>query len=225
MTIPTKIITSLAFLFLIACVVIMASNQKQVAPHLSEAFAQPSPGHSSEKTQSLSHSLSSDAHESHIYDFTMTDIDGKPLALNTFKGQVIMIVNTASFCGNTPQYKGLQTLYERYRDQGFTILAFPANDFGKQEPGNNKEIAEFCYTKYSLEFPLFSKITVLGDTKHPLYRYLTEQTPFTGEISWNFQKFLINRKGDVIARYLPKTKPLTSKIVTDIENALNQNHL
>ncbi len=157
---------------------------------------------------------------SQIYDFIMEDIENKPRSLSEFKGQVIMIVNTASFCGNTPQYAGLQTLYERYRDQGFTILAFPANDFGKQEPGDNKEIAEFCYTKYSLEFPLFSKITVLGEQKHPLYRYLTEDTNFKGEITWNFQKFLINRKGTVIARYDPRQKPLSPEIVDEIENTL-----
>ncbi len=155
-----------------------------------------------------------------IYDFTMDDIDGQPRALREFKGKVVMVVNTASFCGNTPQYEDLQTLYEQYRDQGFTILAFPANDFGKQEPGDNKEIAEFCYTKYSLEFPLFSKITVLGDQKHPFYRYLTEQTPFPGEIKWNFQKFLVDRQGQVVARYAPKQKPLTPEIVQDIEKAL-----
>ena len=155
-----------------------------------------------------------------IYDFTMNDIDGNPRNLGEFKGQVVMVVNTASFCGNTPQYEGLQTLYEQYRNQGFTILAFPANDFGQQEPGDNKEIAEFCYTKYSLEFPLFSKITVLGDQKHPLYRYLTEQTPFKGEITWNFQKFLVNREGAVIARYRPSQKPLSKLIVHDIEKAL-----
>lgn len=157
---------------------------------------------------------------SQIYDFTMEDIDNNPRSLNDFKGKVIMIVNTASFCGNTPQYAGLQTLYERYRNQGFTILAFPANDFGQQEPGDNKEIAEFCYTKYSLEFPLFSKITVLGEHKHPLYRYLTEDTAFTGEITWNFQKFLVNREGAIIARYAPGQKPLSPQIVNDIENAL-----
>jgi glutathione peroxidase len=157
---------------------------------------------------------------SSIYDFTMEDIDNKPRSLNDFKGKVLMIVNTASFCGNTPQYAGLQTLYERYRDQGLTILAFPANDFGKQEPGDNKEIAEFCYTKYSLEFPLFSKIVVTGEQKHPLYRYLTENTAFTGEITWNFQKFLVNREGTVIARYAPGQKPLSPQIVDDIEKAL-----
>jgi glutathione peroxidase len=160
------------------------------------------------------------ASASKIYDFTMEDIDNKPRSLKDFKGKVMMVVNTASFCGNTPQYAGLQTLYERYRDQGFTILAFPANDFGKQEPGNNKEIAEFCYTKYSLEFPLFSKITVIGEQKHPLYRYLTEDTPFKGEITWNFQKFLINREGTVIARYTPGQKPLSPQIVENIESAL-----
>ena len=157
-----------------------------------------------------------------IYDFSMDDIDGNPVPLSTFKGKVMLIVNTASFCGNTPQYGGLQTLYERYRDQGFTILAFPANDFGKQEPGTNKEIAEFCYTKYALEFPLFRKITVLGENKHPLYRYLTEETPFPGEIKWNFQKFLVDRSGQVIARYRPGMKPLTPQIVEDIETALMQ---
>jgi glutathione peroxidase len=161
-----------------------------------------------------------DATVPQIYRFTMEDIDKKPRSLNDFKGKVMMIVNTASLCGNTPQYAGLQTLYERYRDHGFTILAFPANDFGKQEPWDNKEIAEFCYTKYSLEFPLFSKITVLGEGKHPLYRYLTEETNFKGEIKWNFQKFLVNREGVVIARYAPGQKPLSPHIVDDIEQAL-----
>ena len=157
-----------------------------------------------------------------IFDFTMKDIDGKAVPLSQFKGKVIMLVNTASFCGNTPQYGGLQTLYENYRDQGFTILAFPANDFGKQEPGSDEEIAEFCYTKYALEFPLFSKITVLGENKHPLYRYLTENTPYPGEIKWNFQKFLIDRSGHVIARYRPGLKPLSKQIIDDIEGSLTK---
>ncbi len=155
-----------------------------------------------------------------IYDFTMADIDGNPRKLSEFKGKVVMVVNTASFCGNTPQYEGLQTLYELYREEGFTILAFPANDFGRQEPGDNKEIADFCYTKYSLGFPLFSKITVLGDQKHPLYRYLTERTPFKGEIKWNFQKFLVSKDGIIIARYRPSQKPLSKLIVHDVEEAL-----
>lgn len=155
-----------------------------------------------------------------IYQFTMDDIDGNPLPLRRFEGNVLLVVNTASFCGNTPQYSGLQTLYQRYRTQGFEVLAFPANDFGKQEPGTNEEIANFCYTKYALEFPLFSKITVKGESKHPLYKYLTEDSPFKGEIKWNFQKYLIDRKGHVIARYRPGLKPLSDPIIRDIEKAL-----
>ena len=221
MSIPIKIITSLAFLSLVATLVIILSHRNNATFLVNEALAQQA-SHVTFSTSPAIHKIHSQTDHSNIFSFTMDDIDGKPLPLSTFKGKVIMVVNTASFCGNTPQYDGLQALYERYRDQGFTILAFPANDFGKQEPGDNKEIAEFCYTKYSLEFPLFSKITVLGDNKHPLYQYLTEDTPFKGEISWNFQKFLIDRTGKVVARYRPGMKPLTSKIVEDIETILNK---
>ena len=157
-----------------------------------------------------------------VYSFTMNDIDGTPLALNTFTGKVLLLVNTASMCGNTPQYEGLQTLYEQYRERGLEILAFPANNFGKQEPGTNEEIKSFCYTKYALEFPLFSKISVKGEDMHPLYGYLTTQSPFPGEIKWNFQKFLVNREGEVIARYRPGLKPLSPQIVEDIERALGK---
>lgn len=157
-----------------------------------------------------------------IFQMTMNDIDGHPVNLKQFQGKVLMIVNTASFCGNTPQYGGLQTLYEQYREQGFEILAFPANNFGKQEPGTSEEIKTFCYTKYALEFPLFEKISVKGDDTHPLYQYLTRESPFPGEIEWNFQKFLVNRKGQVIARYRPGLKPLSSQIVQDIQHALSE---
>ena len=155
-----------------------------------------------------------------VFKFIMNDIDGHPVNLERFQGKVVMIVNTASLCGNTPQYGGLQTLYEQYREQGFEILAFPANNFGQQEPGTSEEIKSFCYTKYALEFPLFEKISVKGDNTHPLYRYLTERSPFPGEIEWNFQKFLVNRTGEVIARYRPGLKPLSPQIVQDIEKAL-----
>jgi len=155
-----------------------------------------------------------------IYDFTMNDIDGKPMSLSQFRGKALLVVNTASLCGNTPQYADLQTLYERYGARGFEVLAFPANNFGKQEPGSNEEIKGFCFTKYSLTFPLFSKISVKGDDKHPLYRYLTEQTPFPGEVEWNFQKYLIDRNGNVIARYHHRTKPLSDEIVHDVERTL-----
>lgn len=157
-----------------------------------------------------------------VYSFTLNDIDGNPLALNTFAGKVLLLVNTASLCGNTPQYEGLQTLYEQYREQGLEILAFPANNFGKQEPGTDEEIKSFCYTKYALQFPLFSKISVKGEDMHPLYHYLTTQSPFPGEIEWNFQKFLVNREGEIIARYRPGLKPLSSQIVQDIEQALDK---
>lgn len=155
-----------------------------------------------------------------VYDFTMQDIDGNPLPLRQFQGKVLLLVNTASFCGNTPQYAELQAMYETYRDKGLEILAFPANNFGRQEPGSNEEIKSFCYTKYSLTFPLFSKISVRGDDKHPLYRYLTEESPFPGEVEWNFQKYLVDRQGQVVARYRPSTKPLSDVIVSDIERTL-----
>ncbi|MCY4614090.1 MAG: glutathione peroxidase [Nitrospira sp.] len=157
-----------------------------------------------------------------VHAFTLNDIDGNPLGLDTFTGKVLLLVNTASMCGNTPQYEGLQTLYEQYRERGLEILAFPANNFGKQEPGTNEEIKSFCYTKYALEFPLFSKISVKGEDMHPLYHYLTTQSPFPGEIEWNFQKFLVNREGEIIARYRPGLKPLSAQIVQDIERALDK---
>jgi glutathione peroxidase len=155
-----------------------------------------------------------------VYDFTLNDIDGKPVSLSQFRGKVLLLVNTASFCGNTPQYTDLEKMYEQYREKGFEILAFPANNFGQQEPGTNEEIKTFCYTKYSLSFPLFSKISVKGSDKHPLYRYLTEQSPFSGEVEWNFQKYLIDRSGKVVARYHHRTKPLAPEIAQDVERAL-----
>jgi glutathione peroxidase len=145
------------------------------------------------------------------------------VALRQFEGKTLLLVNTASFCGNTPQYADLQAMYDRYHDQGFEILAFPANNFGRQEPGSNEEIKSFCYTKYSLTFPLFSKISVKGGDKHPLYQYLTEQSPFPGEVEWNFQKYLVDRTGNVVARYHHRTKPLAEEIVRDVERTLAKN--
>ncbi len=155
-----------------------------------------------------------------VYDFTLNDIDEKPVSLSQFKGKVLLLVNTASFCGNTPQYTDLEKMYEQYREKGFEILAFPANNFGQQEPGTNAEIKTFCFTKYSLSFPLFSKISVKGTDKHPLYRYLTEQSPFPGEVEWNFQKYLVDRSGKVIARYPHRTKPSAPEVVQDLERLL-----
>ena len=155
-----------------------------------------------------------------LYDFTMDDIDGKPVNLRQYKGKVLLLVNTASFCGNTPQYSDLEAMYEKYRPQGFEILAFPANNFGQQEPGTNAEIKGFCLTKYSISFPLFSKISVKGSDKHPLYQYLTEQSPFPGEVEWNFQKYLVDRSGQVVARFHHRTKPLSPDIVSEVERVL-----
>ncbi len=160
------------------------------------------------------------AQSSNVYDFTLNDIDGKPVSLSQFKGKVIMLVNTASLCGNTPQYTDLETMYETYKDKGFEILAFPANNFGQQEPGTNEEIKGFCLTKYSVGFPLFSKISVKGGDKHPLYQYLTEKSPFPGEVEWNFQKYLVDRSGNVVARYHHRTKPLADEVVKDVERFL-----
>lgn len=155
-----------------------------------------------------------------FYDFTMDDIDGKPVNLSQYKGKALLVVNTASFCGNTPQYTDLEAMYEQYRDKGFEILAFPANNFGQQEPGTNAEIKGFCLTKYSVSFPLFSKISVKGSDKHPLYQYLTEQSPFPGEVEWNFQKYLVDRSGNVVARFPHRMKPSSPEIVKEVERVL-----
>ena len=155
-----------------------------------------------------------------LYDFTMDDIDGKPVNLSQYRGKALLLVNTASFCGNTPQYSDLQALYEQYHEKGFEILAFPANNFGQQEPGTNAEIKSFCFTKYSLTFPLFTKISVKGDDKHPLYRYLTEESPFPGEVEWNFQKYLVDRSGNIVGRFPHRMKPLAPEIVKEVERVL-----
>lgn len=156
--------------------------------------------------------------------FTVNDVDGKPVPLSKFQGSVIMIVNVASFCGNTPQYASLQKLYDQYKSKGLVILAFPSNDFGQQEPGTNKEIKSFCELNYQVTFPLFSKIVVKGAGQHPLYTYLTSKSTnpkFGGEIEWNFAKFLLNRKGEVVARFPAKEDPLKPEVVGAIKRALS----
>lgn len=148
------------------------------------------------------------------------DIDGKDVDLADYKGKVVLIVNTASKCGLTPQYEGLEALYKKYKDKGFVVLAFPANEFGKQEPGTDSQIKEFCKDNYSVSFPLFSKIVVKGEGIHPLYKQLTSAPGYTGEIGWNFAKFLLNRDGEIIGRFDPREKPDSDKIVAAIEKAL-----
>lgn len=160
-----------------------------------------------------------------VLDFTMKGIDGKPVKLDSYKGKVILIANVASKCGYTPQYEGLQALYKKYESQGLVVLGFPANNFLGQEPGSNEEIQTFCKLKYNVTFPMFSKISVKGDDIDPLYRYLTskETNPeFGGDITWNFNKFLIDRSGKVVARFETKEKPEGEKIVGAIESALKK---
>jgi glutathione peroxidase len=155
--------------------------------------------------------------------FTAKDIDGKPVNLARYSGDVILIVNVASKCGNTPQYEGLQKLYSTYKDKGFTILGFPANEFGKQEPGTNAEIKEFCTATYKVAFPMFSKVVVKGEGIDPLYKFLTskETNPkFGGDIEWNFAKFLVNRKGEIIARIPAGKDASKGEYVKLIEEAL-----
>jgi glutathione peroxidase len=145
-----------------------------------------------------------------LYDFKATRIDGREVPLSDYRGKVLLIVNTASKCGFTPQYEGLEKLYQRYGEKGFMILGFPSNQFGAQEPGSNAEIANFCRVNYGVSFDMFAKIDVNGDNTHPLYKYLKkEATGLLGSevIKWNFTKFLIGRDGKVIDRYAPATKP------------------
>lgn len=161
--------------------------------------------------------------EKSMYEFTMKDIDGKDVKLDSYKGKVVMIVNVASKCGYTPQYEGLEAVYKKYRDQGFVVLGFPANNFMGQEPGTEKEIKEFCSTKYGVTFPMFSKISVTGADQHPLYTFLTskESNPeFGGDISWNFNKFLADRNGKIVARFSSKDKPDSELVAAAIEKYL-----
>jgi glutathione peroxidase len=155
---------------------------------------------------------------SSVYEFTMNSIDGQPLPLSNFKGKVLLIVNVASFCGFTPQYEQLEAVYEKYKDQGFVIAGFPANNFGAQEPGTNEEIKTFCSRKYNVKFPIYSKISVKGPDKAPLYQYLTETSG--GEIKWNFTKFLVDRNGKIIARFESPVKPDSPEVIGAIEKAL-----
>ncbi len=156
--------------------------------------------------------------QENIYDFKMRTIDGDTVSLSDYKGQVILIVNVASRCGFTPQYEALEKLYEEYKDRGFVILAFPANDFMNQEPGSDEEIKNFCRSKYGVSFPVFSKIHVRGPEMHPLYQYLTEMSG--KPVKWNFQKYLIDRNGNIVKVFAPKVKPDSPEIKDEIESIL-----
>ncbi|MDR4314678.1 glutathione peroxidase [Niallia circulans] len=156
-----------------------------------------------------------------IYDFKVKTMDGKMQALSDFKGNIILIVNTASKCGFTPQFKELQELYQKFKEEGFVVLGFPSNQFMSQDPGTNEEIKSFCEMNYGVTFPMFAKIDVNGKEADPLYQYLTKEAPGTlgvKAIKWNFTKFLIDRNGNVVDRYAPSTSP--SEIKADIEKLI-----
>ncbi|MCF8380867.1 MAG: glutathione peroxidase [Bacteroidales bacterium] len=156
-----------------------------------------------------------------IYSFTVKDISGKDFKLESLKGKKVLIVNTASKCGLTPQYEDLEKLYKEYKDNNFVIIGFPANNFAKQEPGSNEEIAEFCLMNYGVSFPMMSKISVKGDDIAPLYKWLTMKEKngvMDAEVKWNFQKFMINEQGELVDMVLPREKPYNKKIIEWLED-------
>jgi glutathione peroxidase len=157
-----------------------------------------------------------------LYSFSMKTIDGKDKPLSEYKGKVLLIVNVASKCGHTPQYKGLEAIYEKYKDRGFMIIGFPANNFLWQEPGTNDEIKKFCTLNYGVTFDMFSKISVKGSDQDPLYQYLTKESPVPGVVTWNFQKYLVDRKGNVVEKFAPGTKPEEKEVIDKIEQLLSE---
>jgi glutathione peroxidase len=165
------------------------------------------------------------AHATSVYDFTMKSIDGQPVSLKSYSGKVVLLVNVASKCGFTPQYAGLEALYEKYKDRGFVIVGVPANNFASQEPGTNEEIKKFCSNKYNVTFPMMAKVSVLGDDKAPLYQFLTDKSSdpqFSGDIKWNFTKFLFDRNGKPVARFEPAVTPESPEVQAAIESALGK---
>jgi glutathione peroxidase len=157
-----------------------------------------------------------------LYSFTMKTIDGKDKPLSEYKGKVLLIVNVASKCGHTPQYKGLESIYEKYKDRGFMILGFPANNFLWQEPGTNDEIKKFCTLNYGVTFDMFSKISVKGSDQDPLYQYLTGESPVPGAVTWNFQKYLVDREGNVVEKIAPGIEPEEKEVIEKIEQLLSE---
>ncbi len=160
--------------------------------------------------------------QEHIYEFSMKTIDGEDRSLAAYKGKVLLIVNVASKCGYTPQYEGLQALYEKYKDTGLMILGFPANNFMWQEPGTDEEIAQFCSLEYGVTFDMFSKVSVKGSDQHPLYRFITTHPAVEGPVKWNFQKYLVNRKGEPVSKFMSGTEPLDDELLQAVEALLSE---
>jgi glutathione peroxidase len=161
---------------------------------------------------------------SNIYDFTLPLLNGKAEPLASYKGKVVLVVNVASRCGFTPQYTALEATYEKYKDQGFVIIGFPANNFGGQEPGTNEEIQKFCTGKYNVTFPVYGKVSVKGDDQTPLYNYLTKEAnpALAGDIKWNFTKFLVDRNGNVVQRFESAVTPDSPEVIAAIETQLKK---
>jgi glutathione peroxidase len=157
---------------------------------------------------------------SSIYDFTLNSIEGAPAPLSAYRGKVLLLVNVASYCGYTPQYKGLEALHEKYKERGLLVIGFPANNFGAQEPGSNAEIKDFCERTYHVKFPMYAKVSVDGADKTPLYQYLTGA--MGGDIQWNFTKFLVARDGKLLKRFEPDVTPESAEVTAAIEKALAQ---
>ncbi|MGA8671479.1 MAG: glutathione peroxidase [Terracidiphilus sp.] len=160
-----------------------------------------------------------------IYDFAMKSIDGEQVSLKSYHGKVVLLVNVASKCGFTPQYAGLEAVYEKYKDRGLVIVGIPANNFAQQEPGTNEEIKKFCSNKYNVTFPMMSKVSVLGDDETPLYQFLTSKSAnpqIGGDIKWNFTKFLFDRNGNPVARFEPAVKPDSPEVTAAIEATLGK---
>lgn len=173
----------------------------------------------------INSSTSNSSNKKSVYEYSALNIEGKDTSLEKYKGDVLLIVNTASQCGYTKQYESLQAIYDKYKDKGFKVLGFPANNFGGQEPGTNEEIKEFCTTKYKVTFPMFAKISVKGEDAHPLYKFLTDKElngEFGGDISWNFNKFLTNDKGEIVARFSSKEAPDSEEVTRAIEKYLEE---
>jgi glutathione peroxidase len=166
---------------------------------------------------------SGDEMKNSIYDIVVKDMDNNDVPLSSYNGKVLLIVNVASYCGYTKQYKGLQEIYDKYKDQGFEVLGFPCNQFGGQEPGTNEQIAEFCSTNFNIDFKLFDKIDVNGADRSPLYERLTNNSVTEkGDVSWNFEKFLISKEGNIVGRFKSKVEPTSDELIASIERELQK---